>query len=290
MSTAMTVDSRWTRVGAIVPSALVDTRLELHHAAQIIVSAAISFIPARHDDSHTAMSWSARQRALVTEPITARRTIRIGLNVEDLRLDVLDDAGESLASYGLPGRTIADANDWLADATSMVGLDRSRFTSRKHYTIPNHVVASGASFSTTALAERAELARYWSDAAAYLDALAGATPGASAVRTWPHHFDIATLIELSQRPSGTTPTIGVGLSPGDDSYAEPYWYVGPNPRPDVSRAPRLAGGGRWHTRGWTGAALPASDFVDAPDQRSQVDAFIESAVQECRKLLAAQTG
>jgi hypothetical protein len=264
--------------------------LELHHAAQIIVSAAISYIPARSDDSHTAMSWSASRRALVTEPITARRTIRIGLNVEDLRLDVLADGDNAVASYQLPGRTIAEANEWLAAAIAKEGLDGSRFTSRKHYTIPNHVVAAGAAFSTTAWAERAELARYWSNAAGYLEALASTIPGASTVLTWPHHFDIATLIELPTRPSGTTPTIGIGLSPGDDSYHEPYWYVGPNPRPDVSNAPQLAGGGRWHTAGWKGAALPASDFVDAQDQRAQVNAFVESALRECRKLLEAQVG
>ena len=112
----------------------------------------------------------------------------------------------------------------------------------------------------------------------------------SAGLTWPHHFDIATLIELPKTPSGKTPTIGVGLSPGDESYHEPYWYVGPNPRPDVSNAPNLGGGGRWHTAGWIGAALPASDFVDAQDQRAQVKLFVESAVKECRKLLQAQTG
>ena len=290
MSTSVTVDSSWARLGSIVPKALADTRLELHHAAQLIVSAAISYIPARPDDSHTAMSWSTTRRALVTEQIMARRTIRIALVVEDLNLDVVDHADNSLGSYQLAGRTIADATEWLSAEVAKEGLDRSRFTSRKHYTIPNHVVATGAPFSTTASAERAELARYWSNAAGYLDALATRMPGASAVLTWPHHFDIATLAELPKTASGKTPTIGVGLSPGDDSYAEPYWYVGPQPRPDVSNAAKLGGGGRWHTAGWIGAALPASDFIDAQDQRAQVHAFIESAVKECRKLLDAQTG
>jgi hypothetical protein len=289
MSMSETADSSWARLGAIAPSALADTRLELHHATQIIVSAAISYIPARPDDSHTALSWSAPRRALVTEPITARRTIRIGLGVEDLRLDLLDDGDDSLASYQLPGNTIAQASDWLATAIANEGLDQAGFTSRKHYTIPNHVVAAGSPFSTTASAERAELARYWSNAAGYLEALASGIPGASPVLTWPHHFDIATLTELPKTRSGKTPMIGVGMSPGDESYHEPYWYVGPNPRPDVSTAAKLDGGGRWHTVGWIGAALPASDFVDAPDQRAQVNAFMASAMKECRRLLEAQT-
>ena len=81
--------------------------------------------------------------------------------------------------------------------------------------------------------------------------------------------------------------MGVGQSPGDDSYAEPYWYAGPYPFPPVNDLPQLAGGGHWHTEGWVGAVLPASDYIDAPDQRAQVGAFIDSAVAACRKLLGA---
>lgn len=278
------LDSSWARVGAVTPSALADTRLELHHAAQIIVSAAISYIPARPDDSHTAIAWSAAHRALMTAPITAR-TARLALRVEDLTLDVLDEGGRSLDSYSLPGHTVLEAHEWLAAAVAKQALDATRLTARKHYTIPSHPVATGAQFSATSSAKRAELSRYWSNAAAYLEKLASATPGAGTVLTWPHHFDIATLIELPKSASGNSRTIGVGMSPGDDSYQEPYWYVGPNPRPDVSRAAKPEGGGHWHTTGWVGAALPASLYVDAVDQRAQVNTFVESAVTECRKLL-----
>jgi hypothetical protein len=231
------------------------------------------------------MSWSSARGALLTEPITARQTIRIGLRVDALTLDVLDETGNARSSYALPGHTIAEAHQWLAAAMANEGLDGTRLTSRKHYTIPSHVVATGAAFSTIAIAERAELSRYWSNAAGYLEKFGTAISGAEPVRTWPHHFDIATLIVLPQSASGTTRTIGVGMSPGDDSYQEPYWYVGPQPRIDPANAATLGGGGHWHTDGWIGGALPASDYVDALDQRAQVHAFVESAVTECRRLL-----
>ena len=41
--------------------------------------------------------------------------------------------------------------------------------------------------------------------------------------------------------------IGVGLSPGDTYYAEPYWYVSPYPYPGLEDLPVLDGSGFWHT-------------------------------------------
>jgi hypothetical protein len=278
------VSSSWARVGNVAPTALTDARLQLHHAAQIAVSAAISYIAARPDDSHTALTWSAPLRALATEPMAMARQLRIALRLEDLTLYALDENGSAARSFALPGHTVAQGHAWLSDVLAQAAVDPARLTARKHYTIVAHPVESGAPFSVGSGAEFQELSRYWSNAAGALDPLAQTTPGAGPVRTWPHHFDIATLIEL---PGPSRRTVGVGQSPGDDSYAEPYWYAGPYPFPPVNDLPRLAGGGHWHTEGWVGAVLPASDYIDAPDQRAQVGAFIDSAVAACRRLLGA---
>lgn len=290
MTTTAAADTAgWVRVGAIPPASLVDARLQLHHAIQVAVSAAISYIPARPDDSHTALSWSARHRSLVTEPMAAERPIRLALRVEDLTLMVLDGALNATRPFALAGRTVHDANTWLADVTRAAGLDPSHLTTRKHYAIRDHPVASGARFSVGSGDHFRELQRYWSNAAFVLDAVAGATVGASPVRCWPHHFDIATLITLPTSAGGRRPTIGVGHSPGDEWYPEPYWYVGPNPYPDTSDLPVIdGGGGHWHTKGWVGAVLPASDYVagEREAQRRQTVTFVDSAVAACRTLLA----
>jgi hypothetical protein len=270
-------------VGSVPPTALTDARLQLHHAAQIAVSAAISYIPARPDDSHTALTWIAQLRALATEPIAVARQLRIGLRVEDLTLHAIEDNGSVLRSFPLSGHTVAQGHAWLGEILAQAGSDPARLTARKHYTIPAHPVESGAPFTVEPGPELEELARYWSNAAGVLDPLARTTAGAGPVRTWPHHFDIATLMEL---PGASRRTIGVGQSPGDDSYAEPYWYVGPYPYPPVNDLPPLAGGGHWHTESWVGAVLQASDYVAAADQRAQVGAFIDSAVAACRRLLS----
>lgn len=77
------------------------------------------------------------------------------------------------------------------------------------------------------------------------------------VRCWPHHFDLATLIPLATNEKGElTKSMGVGLSPGDDSLIEPYFYINkwPNMREEELRNSNLKNG-YWNTSGWTGAVL-----------------------------------
>jgi len=63
---------------------------------------------------------------------------------------------------------------------------------------------------------------------------------ASDVLCWPHHFDIATLVTFASDRSSS-----VGLSPGDGSYDEPYYYVNVHPQPDPAQlTDRLKGEGR----------------------------------------------
>ena len=104
------VSSSWARVGNVAPTALTDARLQLHHAAQIAVSAAISYIAARPDDSHTALTWSAPLRALATEPMAMARQLRIALRLEDLTLYALDENGSAARSFALPGHTVAQGH------------------------------------------------------------------------------------------------------------------------------------------------------------------------------------
>ncbi|MEO6447081.1 MAG: hypothetical protein ABIZ91_11600, partial [Gemmatimonadaceae bacterium] len=70
---------------------LVDARLQLHHAAQLIVAAPIAFLAARDDDSHTALSWLPAAEALGTEPLdTSAGPRRVALHLADLTLLWLD--------------------------------------------------------------------------------------------------------------------------------------------------------------------------------------------------------
>jgi hypothetical protein len=85
---------------------------------------------------------------------------------------------------------------------------------------------------------------------------------ASEIQLWPEHFDAAVDV-----PGGGG-RITFGASPGDATSDEPYLYVLP-PGP-------VEAGETWNATGFTGAALPLSEFVDAPDQRAAAIAFLRT--------------
>jgi hypothetical protein len=193
---------------------------------------------------------------------------------------VLPPGGTARAELRLGGSTLDEALGWLVTM-----LDNGARFARPSYEMPAHAVASGGVFGSDGRAARLELARWYATAAATLHRIVAATPGASPVRCWPHHFDIATLLRGPREGS----TLGVGLSPGDGSYALPYWYVTPWPYPDPRALPPLASGGHWHRAGWFGAVLTGDAALAPATPAARAQAlldFLEAAVPACQEMLA----
>ena len=280
MNTSIAALTSWRRVGAVSPTSLVDARLQLHHALQIIVAAPISLLPAKPDDSHTNLEWLPTLEALGTNWLDGGTRLRFALRPAELALLAIDASGAELATYPLSGHTVADGVVWLRAALDRAGYPSERLTMKKHYEIPAHPVTKGATFSQEPVEAFAELSRYYANAHDLTSQIATTRAGASEPRCWPHHFDLATLITLPSAPGGQTRTVGFGLSPGDDSYAEPYFYVGPYPHPPVDRLKPISLGA-WHTRGWVGAVLRGSDllrFAGAEQQAKSVLEFANEAI------------
>lgn len=280
--------TEWERLAMVSPVALVDARLQLHHAAQIIVSAPISYLEPQPDDSHTNLEWLPGFRALATRPLPSPDGLRFALHPADLSLRAIS-GGVERASLKLRGRSSAEGVAWLAAELRRAGFDDGRLTTRKHYEIRSHPVADGAAFGALAGALD-ELAHAYHDAWILTSEIAARESGASPPRGWPHHFDLATLITLAPTRDGVSRSIGVGLSPGDDSYTEPYLYVGPYPHPPVTSLPTLTRG-HWHTVGWVGAVHTMTDLTGLRDAQAQAEdarVFVNEAVAACRALLGAR--
>ncbi len=268
----------WPLVGSLDPASLADARLEAHHAAQLVVHLSIAYLPAAPDDSHTNLEWMPGQ-ALAGHPIPGSPSFRGALRLDPLILMLLGESGDVLDEYRLEGRTLLQALRWLRERMPDFGMDPGRLAGQTHYEIPAHPVGEGAAFQGHATRGR-ELARYYHGAARALAEIAAARRDASPVRCWPHHFDIATLITLAPGR-----TVGAGLSPGDGSYAEPYYYVSPYPHPK-GPLPHL-GQGAWHTNGWVGAVLTGSQVaraLDADRQQVLVDTFLRQSIAACEAL------
>jgi hypothetical protein len=245
----------WEPLGAVPPGDLVAARLVLHWAAQLVASVGAALLPPLPDDSHTALTWSAGR--FVGQAVEGRTT---ALRAHDLLLS----AGER--ELALPGVTRADALAWLGAA-----FGRSGALPAYPHLPPAHPVGGDAPFPAAGDG-CAELARWYANATFLLEPIA-ARPEAGPVRVWPHHFDIATLLDL-----GGGKTLGVGLSPGDASYAEPYFYVTPYPYPEDRSGPPLPVG-KWHTESWFGAVLIGGEVTGA----DAAQAFVSAAMAACEE-------
>jgi hypothetical protein len=287
--------SEWETLGAVEPGKLVEARLQIHWAAQAVAAVGKQLLPRRPDFSEQSFQWLEGPRALAQGMVTAGagRPFRSAIRLASPSLLLLDENGEILRELPLEGRTLEEAYGWvrmevegLLEWTAEQPLERPEG-------LPEHPVTGGAPFAFPNLAVPAELARYFADADRLLRGLQEREPGASPVRCWPHHFDIATLIALDP---GVDPeharSIGIGLSSGDGGRSEPYLYVLPWPKPprEQSELPMLDGGS-WNTDGWVGAVMEAADFTGAGSngaQRGRIERFLNSAVAACRNLLGEQ--
>ena len=279
----------WKPLGAVAPTQLVDARLQLHHAAQVVASAGVTFLPPAPDDSHPNLGWVESLGALMGHSLPGADA-QVGLRVADLSLLLVNGSGEVSDDFALDGKKLDDGYAWLAEATARAGAKLpAAGVTRAAYEIPDHPTGRGETFSCKPSDASDELARWFANGHYALVALAARVPGASDVRCWPHHFDLGSLAGLANKPDGSlAKSVGLGLSPGDDDYAEPYWYVSPWPYPEPNALPSLANGGHWHTEGHTSAIFTGSDLVGgSPENQSdRLQAFLDAAVHACRRILA----
>ena len=274
----------WKPLGAAFPGGLTEARLQVHWAAQLVSAPGTSLLPKAADDSHTNLGWDSTLGVLVGRN-AGPQSLQAGLVFEGLELLVLN-GGRERSSMRLAGRTLQQALAWLGK--ELAG-DESALT-LPDFEMPVHPVGEGAVFSDAGSEARTELAAWFTNAFTLIHEVAAAEPAASPVRCWPHHFDVASLIALDAGGGAEEArSIGVGFSPGDGSYDQPYFYVTPWPYPDKEDLPPLAAGAQWHRSGWTGAVLTAERVISVPllEQQRSVQRALDGAVIACRELLGA---
>jgi hypothetical protein len=231
-------------------------RLAAHYAAQLVAAAGSSLLAA--DPHHHHISTTLEDGALVGAALQDGRRVRLELATLTLRV------GD--AQLAVRGQTPAQALGWLSTTLG----EALQFPT---WDLPNGPAAAHPPLQAT----DAGLSRVAAWFTATGEALERFSPGrgqASAVRIWPHHFDMATLVVLRDVPGDpeAMTSIGIGMTPGDGGIPRAYLYVTPWPYPEVRATPALPAG-RWQTEGWYGAVLEAPDITDA----ATVQGFLRAA-------------
>jgi len=278
----------WEPLGRVPAERLADARRQLHQAAQAASAVGKRLLEHQPDFSEQSFCWSEQARALAQGTVAGLQPFRPALRLSPPALLLLDADSRTLRELPLDGRTLEEAFRWLEE--EIAGLLGRPLDEPLHRSsdVEAHPVGSGAPFSASDADAFADMAAWFGNAHRLLTTVAGENPGASEVRCWPHHFDIATLISLD--PGGhseTARSIGAGLTPGDTARPAPYLYVTPWPYPSTENLPDLEGGGIWNTEGWVGAVLDSAALLDGTgDPAHRAERFLASAVAGCRTLLA----
>ena len=284
----------WQPLGAVAPDDLVEARMNLHYATQVVSGVGRTFLDQKADDSHTNLSWQESD-ALASHVVKGETSFQAALDFAGFRLLYIDAGAQKTFDYPLKGKKLEEAYEWLGKAVkgfAQRSLPGGRFVDL-HYEMPDHPIGQGEPFQMENPEAFAELSRWFHNADRVLRVVQSSQADASPVRTWPHHFDMATLIQLDKGKQVEKPrSIGVGLSPGDKYYEEPYWYVNVYPAPEDPKKvkwPSLEGGGHWHTTEFTAAVLPGTSMVSSDNQPGQLKEFLDSALAGCKKILGVET-
>jgi hypothetical protein len=119
----------WQVVGRVAPNELVDARLQLHWAAQVVPAAADASLHREADDSHTNMKWDPLGRALIGRQLPGG--VRVALRPAELTLEIGADR------LALVGKTLDDAFAWVGER-----LGRTEPPVRRAYEMPEHAVSA----------------------------------------------------------------------------------------------------------------------------------------------------
>jgi len=271
--------TRAQQINGTPPGELGPARALAHAAVQLLTKAARANLEAAPDDSHSNLGWDSEPQRFVSQPLPgANGEAYVGLSFSPFELSLIDSAtGASV--YPLNGRTLAEAAAWLDDVLDSVALKPTASVPLP-YDLPDDV--AGVARIPDALPDGLSSIATWFDIAdnafkKLASDHAGLTPGPSPVRCWPHHFDIGTYISLEAGDAETAKGIGVGMSPGDESYDQPYFYVNPWPHLDPAALPDAPTPGHWHTQGFVGAIATGEEILNTPKIEKALSGFLESA-------------
>ncbi|MEO0981681.1 MAG: hypothetical protein AAFX03_03405 [Pseudomonadota bacterium] len=276
----MTEPVAWKPIGRVARDRLVHARLIAHHALQPLAGAARTRLPPAPDDSHTSLTWRGEEGALATGAFPGGPAI--AFRVRDLNFT------HDGAAFDPAGRTQGEISAWLAERLDL-GDGAAAGLTPPPYDMPAHPVADGAVIDTAPWrAELLELSNWFANAHACLTEAVTGLEGVhevSPARCWPHHFDIAALVSLEPQTGEDSKSVNAGLSPGDESYDQPYFYVSPWPYPDPAALADLPVGA-WRTDGFTAAILTAVEISNAADSGEAAAMFLKAAIDTSRKALA----
>jgi len=237
-------------------------REQCHQAIQNVAAVGRSFLPADESDKNATLSWDPNLQRLVGHWVTGDIVFRSSISIHDFIVYLVDRNFKTISAISMQDTTQTDIMVWLEQQMGQLGVDFAKLDLAHPYEIPIYPTAKGKPFHINNMNAAQELSRLYHNTHLILSELLRDEEKFTPITCWAHHFDIAgSIILLDTGDPQTSRQIGIGLSPGDEHYNEPYFYVSPWPYPTKALPNIDHTLGHWHENNWIGTVLPISNLV-----------------------------
>lgn len=277
---SLTPGSLWKKLASFDADLLADNKNQLHQAIQNVAAVGRTFLPYSEGDEAATLIWDSDLSRLVGRWVQGGIKFRSSFHPETFTVHLVDASVTSMASTSLADKKQGIVMVWLEEQLIQLQLNTKTLSLDRPYELPEYPQAKGKPFTPNTEAQ-VYLTSLYHNAWLVLEQVMEVKQGFGELAIWPHHFDAGSLqIVKDTGDRETSASVGIGMSPGDEHFDQPYFYVNVWPYPSIETFDPLPYG-EWYDEEWVGATLMMSDVITADTASAQhrmVYGFLDTAI------------
>ena len=246
---------------------------QYHIAIQVVVLPGRSYLQKSPRDEHATLELDNHRNSLVGKWISCKNNRwRCGISMEQKKIYFEEEGSPEPLEADFRNKTFNELMLWLEESLATAGFSVSSLNSTTPYKLPDYTKQK-----TPLCFDRNNgfefFFPFYKNSSFLFENFKKYVDVHCENRLWPRHLNqkISIMIKDSGEPSTST-YLGLGMSPGDQYYDEPYLYVncwpyleGDLPEPSV---------GFWHIDDWVGTVFLFSDLAKFSNQRDIANQFL----------------
>ena len=258
--------------------AIKSQREQIHQVIQSVSAVGRHFLEPKSDDKNATLTWVPEQGRLAGQWIEAPAgKFRASFSIAEASIHLIDQNINIIDTLEINEKRFPQLMIWFEENIGKLGLPVENFDGDFPYEMPEYPTQKNKPFDFADKTSLAALSAYYHNTFKVLSRFSGKYEHASKVIVWPHHFDQALSIKLKDSGDpATSHYVGLGMSPGDEHYNQPYMYVNSWPYVEEQFLKELTFG-NWHSDEWVGGVLLAEELWSAENQEEALKLFYEEA-------------
>ncbi|MEM9324506.1 MAG: hypothetical protein AAGA85_02575 [Bacteroidota bacterium] len=265
-------------------SQLKEIRIQYHQIVQVVSAVGRHYLDASEVDDNATLYWNRANGSLVGQWVqTESGPVRAGFQLSEAKLYL--ENSSTFEKLPVAGKTLGQLMVWMEEQAGRLALPTSGFSTDAPYELPTYPKLSSRGFDVEPGPMTHSLSSYYASSFEILDSLQWDFTVEADVLVYPHHFDQALSFKLKDSGSYDTSTfLTLGMSPGDEEFDAPYFYVNSWPHVDESVLKPLTAG-RWYTSDWIGGLVTIEELWGVDNQREYLETFYKETSSQLQTFL-----